>query len=95
MRATIVFIMLVTMLAGCTTLKDWAGFSTPPSGEIRYGNPNFTSELWAHDSYECERAALQSSHSGEDKGAAGALELRLSEDRCLAAKGWTITEAQK
>ncbi len=52
-----------------------------------YRNPNYTPQLWARDSYECERDARQSGYYGG--GILGAMNMRDFYDRCLAARGWT------
>ena len=93
-RLTTVFLLLAMVLAGCTSIKEWAGLAEPVSGEVRYHNPNYSPELWAHDSYECEREARQPGRFDETKGVAGAMELRQAEDRCLNARGWTVTMAE-
>jgi hypothetical protein len=54
-----------------------------------YRHPDYTPQLWARDSYECERDARQSGYFGA--GILGGMEIRNFYDRCLAARGWTKT----
>jgi hypothetical protein len=74
-RAALVLTTLV-LLAGCA--------------KVVYRHPNYTPQLWARDSYECERDARQSGYFGT--GLAGALNMQDFFERCLAARGWVRTE---
>lgn len=57
---------------------------------VVYRHPNYTPELWAKDSYECERDARQSGYYGT--GIVGASNFRQFYDRCLYARGWIKTK---
>ena len=54
---------------------------------VMYRHPEYTPQLWARDSYECERDARQSGYFGG--GIMGAINMRDFKDRCLTARGWT------
>lgn len=56
---------------------------------VVYRHPDYTPQLWARDSYECERDARQSGYFGT--GSWATMEMRNFYDRCLAARGWTKT----
>jgi len=56
---------------------------------VVYRNPDYTPQLWARDSYECERDSRQSGYFGT--GILGQLNMLEFYDRCLAARGWTKT----
>ena len=58
-------------------------------GRVVYRNPKYTPQLWARDSYECERDARQSGYFGS--GIAAQLDMLDFYDRCLGARGWTKT----
>ncbi len=72
---TLVLVAAAVLQAGC--------------GSVVYRHPNYTPQLWARDSYECERDARQSGYYGG--GISGAINMREFYDRCLAARGWTKT----
>jgi hypothetical protein len=57
---------------------------------VVYRHPAYTPQLWARDSYECERDARQSGSFGT--GILGGMAIRDSYDRRLAARGWTKTQ---
>jgi len=55
-----------------------------------YRHPDYTPQLWAKDSYECERDARQSGYYGG--GIVGAINFRKFYERCLYSRGWIKTK---
>lgn len=71
----IILVIMVLLLTGCAS--------------IVYRHPNYTPQLWARDSYECERDARQSGYFGT--GIMAQINFQNFYDRCLAARGWVKT----
>lgn len=91
MRQTplVVMILAVVLLAGCAARRTvWT-------------HPGYTPQLWARDSYECERDAQQpGAVLGHQVGnviamiPTGPVTDQQMMARCLKARGWTLVYAE-
>jgi len=76
MRMIMVLSLTMALLIGCAS-------------HVVYLHPNYTPELLAKDSYECERDAQQSGYFRDSM--VGAINAQNFIDQCLAARGWVKT----